>query len=95
METGRNNKPNPTPKAPPKEMTAMMLTVAVDPEKMATDWGSVQFQHAVRRCEDCRALMTCRHWLGDAHRSPRAFRDFCPNAGLFERFRGDRRGRAR
>lgn len=77
--------------APPREMTAMMLTVAVDPEKMATEWGRVQLQHAIRRCESCRALMTCRFWLRDPHRVPRAFREFCPNAGMFERFRGDRR----
>ncbi|MDQ7246059.1 DUF6455 family protein [Dongia sedimenti] len=81
--------------APPKEMAAMMLTIAVDPEKMATDWGRVQLQHAVRRCHGCSALYTCRYWLGDAHRNPRAFREFCPNAGLLERFRGDRRGKAR
>jgi hypothetical protein len=81
--------------APPKEMAAMMLTIAVEPDKMATDWGRVQLQHAVRRCRNCSALMTCRYWLGDPHRDPRAFRDFCPNAGMFERFRGDRRDRAR
>ena len=85
----------PLDRAPPKEMAAMMLTLSVDPEKMATDWGSVQLAQAVRRCEDCRALYTCRCWLGDVHRNPRAFRDFCPNAGLFERFRGDRRSKAR
>lgn len=81
--------------APPKEMATMMLTLAVDPEKMATNWGSVQLQQAVRRCQECKTLMTCRFWLGDPHRDPRAFRDFCPNAGLFERFRGDRRSKAR
>jgi hypothetical protein len=81
--------------APPKEMAAMMLTLAVDPEKMASDWGCVQLQQAVKRCRDCRTLMTCRFWLGDPHRDPRSFRDFCPNAGLFERFRGDRRGKSR
>jgi hypothetical protein len=76
---------------PPKEMAAMMLTLGVDPDRMATEWGRVQLQHAIKRCEGCRALMTCRYWLRDAHRDPRAFRDFCPNAGMFERFRGDRR----
>jgi hypothetical protein len=85
----------PLNQAPPKEMATMMLTLSVDPEKMATDWGRVQLQHAVRRCQGCRALYTCRYWMRDVHRDPRAFRDFCPNAGLFERFRGDRRGRAR
>ncbi|WP_395021860.1 DUF6455 family protein [Dongia sp.] len=82
-------------RAPPKEMTAMMLTLAVDPEKMATDWGRVQLQHAIKRCQDCKTLMTCRYWLTDVHRDPRAFRSFCPNAGMFERFRGDRRSKAR
>ena len=82
-------------KAPPKEMTTMMLTLAVDPDKMATDWGRVQLQQAVRRCQNCKALMTCRYWLRDVHRDPRAFRDFCPNAGVFERFRGDRRSKPR
>jgi hypothetical protein len=81
----------PEPAAPPKEMAAMMLTLGVDPEKMATEWGRVQLQHAIRRCAGCRALMTCRFWLRSVHREPRAFRDFCPNAGMFERFRGDRR----
>ena len=81
--------------APPKEMAVMMLTLAVDLEKMATDWGSIQLRQAMRRCHDCRAVFTCRYWLGDVHRDPRAFRDFCPNAGVFERFRGDRRSRAR
>jgi hypothetical protein len=85
----------PPNEAPPKEMTAMMLTLDVDPEKMATEWGSVQLQHAIRRCESCRALMTCRFWLRDVHRDPRSFRDFCPNAGMFERFRGDRRVKPR
>ena len=81
--------------APPKEMTAMMLTLSVDIEKMASDWGAVQLAQASRRCHDCRAKFTCRTWLGDPHRDPRAFREFCPNAGLFERYRGDRRSRAR
>ena len=82
-------------RAPSKEMAAMMLTVAVEPDKMATPWGRTQLQHAVQRCENCNALFTCRIWLTDAHRDPRAFREFCPNAGMFERFRGDRRRRAR
>ena len=80
-----------SPEAPRKEMLAMMLTLGVDPEKMATAWGRVQLQHAIRRCEGCRAMMPCRFWLRDVHRDPRSFRDFCPNAGMFERFRGDRR----
>jgi hypothetical protein len=80
---------------PPKEMTAMMLTLSVDIEKMATEWGVVQLAQASRRCHECRTLFTCRYWLGDPHRNPRAFRSFCPNAGLFERYRGDRRTRAR
>jgi len=82
-------------RGPPKEMAAMMLTLAVDPDKMMTDWGRVQLQHSVQRCYDCKSLYTCRFWLCDSHRDPRAFRDFCPNAGLFERFRGDRRAKAR
>ena len=78
----------PLDRAPPKEMAAMMLTLSVDPEKMTTDWGGVQLAQAIRRCQDCRALHTCRYWLGDVHRDPRAFRDFCPNAGLFDRLKG-------
>ncbi|HVO02704.1 MAG TPA: DUF6455 family protein [Candidatus Cybelea sp.] len=81
--------------APPKEMTAMMLTLSVELDKMSTEWGNVQLRHATRRCRDCTSVYTCRFWLGDVHRDPRAFRNFCPNAGLFERFRGDRRSKTR
>ena len=75
----------------PKEMTAMMQAVAVNPARVHTEWGAVQLQIAVRRCQDCKAVNTCRFWLGQALRNPRAFRDFCANAGLFERLRGERR----
>ena len=76
---------------PPMEMARMMLTLAVDIERMGTTWGNVQLQHAARRCRDCSHVFTCRQWLGDMHRDPRAYRDFCGNAGIFERYRGDRR----
>ena len=82
--------------APPKEMAAMMLTLAVDIERMCSDWGSVQLQLASRRCHGCRSLMSCRHWLADPHRPMNGYRDFCPNAGLFERYcTADRRRTSR
>ena len=77
--------------APPREMARMMLTLAVDIEKMGTAWGNVQLEHAARRCRDCRHVFTCRYWLSDIHRDPRAYQEFCGNAGIFERYRGDRR----
>jgi len=69
----------------------MMQTLAVDPKRTETDWGAVQVGIAARRCQDCRSVYTCRVWLGQKLRNPRAFRDFCSNAGLFERLRGERR----
>jgi len=72
--------------APPKEMAAMMLTLSVDIERMGNDWGAVQLQLASRRCYGCLSLMSCRHWLADPRRPMNGYRDFCPNAGLFERY---------
>jgi len=69
----------------------MMQAVGVDPVRIGNDWGAVQVEIAARRCRDCSRVNACRFWLGQALRNPRAFRDFCPNAGLFERLRGERR----
>jgi hypothetical protein len=67
-------------------MAVMMLTLAVDVERMGSNWGAVQLQQAVRRCQGCTNLMSCRHWLKDPHRPADGYREFCPNAGLFDRY---------
>jgi hypothetical protein len=85
---------DPKEDAPPKEMAVMMMTLGVDLERMGNAWGAVQLRQASRRCRDCGSLPSCRHWLADPHRPAEAYRDFCPNAGLFERYCPENRKRS-
>ena len=78
--------PTLTENAPPKAMAAMMLTVGVDIERLTTPWGNVLLGQAIRRCNACPTAAACQAWLNDPHRAKDGFRDFCPNAGMLERF---------
>lgn len=48
---------------------------------LASAWG-----HAARRCAFCSAGEACASWLAAGEADER-YRDFCPNAGFFDRLR--------
>ena len=72
----------------PDLMGAMLAALDVDTTRLARPWNWPAVQQAIARCTACAARVACRQWLGGAADGPGGYRDFCPNAGLFERFKG-------
>ena len=72
----------------PDLMAAMIVALDIDMKRLSHPWNRVLVQHAVARCATCASRGACRQWLGGAHDHSAGSQDFCPNAGLFDRFKG-------
>ena len=72
----------------PLLMGAMIVALDIDMNCLSHPRNRGLVQHAAARCSACTSSGTCRHWLGGAHSEPVQNQDFCPNAGLFTRFKG-------
>jgi uncharacterized protein DUF6455 len=72
----------------PDLMAAMILALDIDLECLSRPWNRETVRFAVARCSSCAARVACRQWLGGAHDGFAGHGDFCPNADLFDWFKG-------
>lgn len=65
-------------------MLAMTERLGVDADKL-----DPRSRHTLgRSCATCQTHRICRHWLATATKGSTEYRDFCPNAELFDAARG-------
>jgi len=65
-------------------MDSIAARLGVRPQDGYVD--AVQWSYAFRRCVFCGAVEACEKWLQSGG-APNGYRDFCPNAGFFDRER--------
>jgi hypothetical protein len=72
----------------PDLMAAMIVALDIDVDDLGRPWHRGSVQYAVARCAACTASVACRQWLGGGPGGRAGHADFCPNADLFDWFKG-------
>ena len=72
----------------PDLMAAMIVALDIDVDCLGHPWHRGSMQYAVARCTACTSRATCQQWLSGGRGGPDRHRDFCPNADLFDWFKG-------
>lgn len=67
-------------------MGRMMVRLDVDVEGLAREALGTRMRAVANVCRGCRQIGLCRRWL-DSGTGEGGYRDFCPNAVVFEAFR--------
>ena len=72
----------------PDLMATMILALDIDVGCLSRPWNLETMRFAVARCASCASRVACRQWLGGAQDGSAGYEDFCPNADLFDWFKG-------
>jgi Family of unknown function (DUF6455) len=67
-------------------MGRMMFRLDVDLEAIVRDASRTRLRSVANVCRGCRQSDLCQHWL-DSEEGDSGYRDFCPNASVFDAFR--------
>ena len=72
----------------PDLMAAMIVALDIDVDCLSRPWNRGSVQYAVARCASCASRAACRQWLSGTRDGLAGYEDFCPNADLFDWFKG-------